>query len=255
MVAMRIGPARLAARDQGRQSLERRARAPVAVKQNLKCPGPDIFAPQEPQPVEALAVIEGGERFRASGAPSINPSRIRDSVPARSREILARCLAHKKIAMTPNSEGSAGLAHEPQERTGVERARRERGGRRVAGEEGDRQPDDGEGETRRPGGGKKAAQKGRDPLAARNPIQTGNKWPKKAPSAAKSMGVPGAKWATVKTATVPFRRSRRRVSAAKSLRPVRKTLVAPILPEPMARKSMVPADRVKTRPNGIAPQT
>ena len=55
------------------------------------------------------------------------------------------------------------------------------------------------------------------------------------------------------TAAVPFRASQTSVAAAKSLRPVRSTLVAPILPEPIARISCVPASRVMMRPNGIVP--
>jgi hypothetical protein len=64
-------PARLAARDQGRQGRKCRAGTPMAVKQNTKCPGSNIFAAQEPQPVETLAVVEVGERFRGkAGFPS-----------------------------------------------------------------------------------------------------------------------------------------------------------------------------------------
>jgi hypothetical protein len=43
------------------------------------------------------------------------------------------------------------------------------------------------------------------------------------------------------------------VAAARSLRPVRSTLVAPILPEPMARMSPSPAIFVITSPKGIEP--
>ena len=87
----------------------------------------------------------------------------------------------------------------------------------------------------------KAATTTPTPLPPLNFSQAGNKWPRKAPSAARRMGTPCVKWATINTATVPFKRSRRRVSAAKSLRPVRRTLVAPILPEPIAWRSAVPA--------------
>ena len=55
------------------------------------------------------------------------------------------------------------------------------------------------------------------------------------------------------TATVPLSTSASSVAAASPLRPVRSTLVAPILPEPIARMSCVPASRVKMRPNGIEP--
>ena len=44
------------------------------------------------------------------------------------------------------------------------------------------------------------------------------------------------------------------VAAASGLLPVRSTLVAPILPEPMERMSGVPAQRVRMRPNGIEPR-
>ncbi len=37
------------------------------------------------------------------------------------------------------------------------------------------------------------------------------------------------------------------------LRPVRSTLVAPILPEPMSRMSGPPVARVSSKPNGIEP--
>ena len=95
-------PARFAARDQGRQGGERRAGTPMAVKQNTKCPGSDIVAAQEPQPVETLAVVEVCEHFRGKRGFLHQRISIRDSVPAASREILARCLTHKRIAMSPN---------------------------------------------------------------------------------------------------------------------------------------------------------
>ena len=45
----------------------------------------------------------------------------------------------------------------------------------------------------------------------------------------------------------------RSVAAARPFRPVRKTLVAPILPEPMERTSGAPANRVISTPNGMEP--
>ena len=59
-----------------------------------------------------------------------------------------------------------------------------------------------------------------------------------------------AKACAMSTAAVPFSASSRSVAAARSLRPVRSTLVAPILPEPMARTSPRPARRVRIRPKG-----
>ena len=55
------------------------------------------------------------------------------------------------------------------------------------------------------------------------------------------------------TATVPLSMSPMRVAAASPRRPVRSTLVAPILPDPMVRMSVVPANRVSSSPNGIEP--
>ena len=43
------------------------------------------------------------------------------------------------------------------------------------------------------------------------------------------------------------------MAAARPLRPVRSTLVAPILPEPILRRSPAPASRVSRSPNGIEP--
>ena len=55
------------------------------------------------------------------------------------------------------------------------------------------------------------------------------------------------------TAAVPFSPSSSSVAAARSFRPVRSTLVAPMLPEPIARRSVVPATRVSSRPKGMEP--
>ena len=66
----------------------------------------------------------------------------------------------------------------------------------------------------------------------------------KAPKPA-TMASPGQRHARVaSTAGVPLSASQTSVAAASSLRPVRSTLVAPILPEPMARMSSTPASRV-----------
>jgi hypothetical protein len=53
---------------------------------------------------------------------------------------------------------------------------------------------------------------------------------------------------------VPFRQSRTSVAAASGLLPVRRTLVAPMLPEPMSRMSPLPARRVSSRPKGMEPE-
>ena len=61
--------------------------------------------------------------------------------------------------------------------------------------------------------------------------------------------------APISTAAVPFSASRRRVSAASGLLPVRSTLVAPMLPDPMLRTSPCPASLVRMRPKGMEPST
>ena len=64
---------------------------------------------------------------------------------------------------------------------------------------------------------------------------------------------PNSSWAR-RIAAVALRQSRTNVSAASHLLPVRSTLVAPILPEPISRTSPFPARRVSTNPNGIDPR-
>ena len=55
-------------------------------------------------------------------------------------------------------------------------------------------------------------------------------------------------------ASVAFSASSTSVAAASPLRPVRRTLVAPMLPEPIERKSPAPASLVSTSPKGIDPR-
>ena len=64
---------------------------------------------------------------------------------------------------------------------------------------------------------------------------------------------PSISAAPISTATAPLSRSSNKVAAASPLRPVRSTLVAPILPEPICRKSPAPVRRVSTRPKGMEP--
>ena len=55
------------------------------------------------------------------------------------------------------------------------------------------------------------------------------------------------------TATVPLSMSQSNVAAASPLRPVRNTFVAPILPEPIVRKSGRAGRACEQQPNGIEP--
>ena len=90
------------------------------------------------------------------------------------------------------------------------------------------------------------------PLPPLKESHTGNMWPSTAPAAAPT-AASSPSWAAISTAAAPFNASSSRVAAASPLRPVRNTLVAPILPEPTLRISPNPAARVSNRPNGIEP--
>ena len=92
------------------------------------------------------------------------------------------------------------------------------------------------------------------PLPPRKRSQTGKRWPRKAPRPAISPAWGLRKMAAASsTATVPFSMSPASVAAASFLLPVRSTLVAPILPEPMPRRSGPPVAFVRMIPNGIEP--
>ena len=68
------------------------------------------------------------------------------------------------------------------------------------------------------------------------------------------LGAPQAKYVgNLKYAAAPLPASSSSVAAARPLWPVRSTLVAPMLPEPMARISPSPAIRVSSSPKGSAP--
>ena len=58
---------------------------------------------------------------------------------------------------------------------------------------------------------------------------------------------------TISTAQIPFEKSNRRVKKAANLFPVRKTLVAPILPDPTFRKSPSPRNFEIIIPKGTEP--
>ena len=87
--------------------------------------------------------------------------------------------------------------------------------------------------SRRPCRRESAATRDRDGRETRRP-------PPRAPASARRTAPPAAT-----TATVAFRASSTSVAAARSFRPVRSTLVAPMLPEPIARRSPAPASRVR----------
>jgi len=91
------------------------------------------------------------------------------------------------------------------------------------------------------------------PLPPRKCSQTGKQWPMIAATAATGAAGAPSNQCTSSTAATPLAASSSSVAAASPLWPVRRTLVAPILPEPIARMSPRPAARVSSRPNGIEP--
>ena len=92
------------------------------------------------------------------------------------------------------------------------------------------------------------------PLPPRNPSQTGNRCPRKEHSAATCAASSPTSARASSTATAPLAPSSSNVAAAAPLLPVRSTLVAPMLPDPMARKSPRPNARVTSTPKGIEPR-
>ena len=83
--------------------------------------------------------------------------------------------------------------------------------------------------------------------------QTGKTWPTNAAAPPARPATGPNRWPAITAAAVAFSMSPSSVSAARSLRPVRRTLVVPMLPEPILRRSPAPASRVTITPNGIEP--
>ncbi len=94
---------------------------------------------------------------------------------------------------------------------------------------------------------------GRDALAAAEAEPDRKQMAEKGAKAGEHGGVRARNALPVSTAAVPFSASSSSVSAARPLLPVRNTLVAPILPEPIWRRSPRPASLVRIRPNGMEP--
>ena len=92
------------------------------------------------------------------------------------------------------------------------------------------------------------------PLPPLKRSQMGKQWPKKAAPPARIAAVSPPKWRASRTAMAPLPESSSSVASAAPLLPVRSTLVAPMLPEPIWRRSPRPRARVMTRPKGTEPR-
>ena len=134
-------------------------------------------------------------------------------------------------------------------------ARCEGGERGIAGRRRDGEPDEGEGERSGPASADEAAEEGRDALAAAKAqpdrIEMAEEGARRRGQAGRFVAKQERR---EKKASVALKRVENERRRGEILRPVRSTLVAPMLPEPMLRRSAVPAPRVSKRPNGIEPR-
>ena len=141
-----------------------------------------------------------------------------------------------------------------------QRDRRQRAGdqrreRRIAGGKGDREPDDAEQQRDRPGQAEQHADIGGDAFAAFEAQPDRKEMAdERAERRRRSAASMPNRCCAIRTAAVPLSMSPSNVAAASPLLPVRSTLVAPILPEPMVRMSGAAGEPASaTTPNGIEP--
>ena len=141
--------------------------------------------------------------------------------------------------------------HQPERGAGRGHQRGERG---EAEGEGGGEPGGAGGEPCRPGERQGDAEEGGDALAAAEasarPGRDGRgtrRSPRPSPRSRRRSGVQAA------PRPRPWRRRGRASRPRRALLPVRSTLVAPMLPEPIARRSPRPRARVMRTPNGIEP--
>jgi choline dehydrogenase-like flavoprotein len=129
--------------------------------------------------------------------------------------------------------------------------RRDRGN---AGHQGRDQPGAAGGQADRPGQRDQCAKEGRHPLAALEAQPDREEMAKERREAASWAASSPRSQRAIRTAIPPLAASSTRVAAAAPLLPVRSTLVAPILPDPIWRRSPRPMARVMTMPKGIEPR-
>ena len=170
------------------------------------------------------------------------PRPIRGSVPASSRRMLARWRTKTSAASATPEPDRVGPAEErePDRRRGRGDQRRERG---EAEGEGGGEPGGAGGEARRPGERQRHAEEGRDALAAAEPQPDREEVPEEGREARDHRRrLAGERAGDEHRDARPCRASSSSVAAAAPLLPVRSTLVAPMLPEPM-RAQVAEAER------------
>ena len=262
---MRIACAPAAPRQLG-QRRQRLLGAAEVIDELAEGDGADIVAADQPQARQPL----GSHRAEpAAAGPGVR--RVRDaawaqdrapillSSPASRRRMLPWCLTKIRIAMMRMNSRPAWPRSEVVEHDGDgRRQRRQRGIARGGGHRGPHQAED---DGRRPMQAEQHADEGGNALAAdeaqpdRDRDGRGRRRGRRRRTAGRHRSATkrlAISW-TSSTATVPFSRSSSSVAAASPLRPVRSTLVAPMLPEPILRTSPRPAACVSSRPNGMEP--
>ena len=205
----------------------------------------DIVRPDQPQPGDAV----GRRRHQAASRPTLG------SVPPTSRAMLVRCFQSTSKAKPRNR-----MARSKRPRSAAVDRRRKRGDH--AGERGiaGQTPAPGSRERRRPGSSASAARRRSRPEVA-TPLPPLKPQPdrlevaeKRAdPGQRRELRLIGPDQPGRSTAAAPLATSSSRVAAARPLRPVRSTLVAPILPEPIVRRPRRPPPGSAASRTGSSP--
>ena len=176
------------------------------------------------------------------------------SVRSRRRADIGVVPVARPTAPEADQQRRIGRAEEQGERAAPPRRPDQRGERGIAQRGGDDQPDRAGGEPR-PARPAPAACRGRSPPPCRreSPARPGRdgRGTRRARQAAPHPRRPAQR--ATSTATPPLPASSTSVSAAAGRLPVRSTLVAPMLPEPILRRSPRPKARAITIPNGTEP--
>ena len=179
---------------------------------------------------------------------------IRGSSPRNRRRIFSRCMKIDQHRQQQRQRRISGCCSEQQEIDRRQRGGDQRGQRRDARDQRDRRASGQRQQSDRPVQRQRNAEEGRDALAALEAQPDGKEMAEERAKPGEQRRDPAAEMP--RETAPPPRPCRRRtasVAAAAHFLPVRSTLVAPILPEPILRTSPAPESAVKIRPNGIEP--
>jgi hypothetical protein len=227
--------------------LQRRSGGAESFKQAAEGLRPDAVRPGEAQPRDGVGRRDrGGRVARHVFWP------IRGSVPARRRAMLARWRKHHQRGDAGGEEREVRPARDQGDH-GRRRASRQRAGRGQAGDGGRRQPDQRRRQPHPPRGREQHAPPVATPLPPRKPSHTGKAWPSMAPKPGREPGRTRPNRLGDQQRRRALERVQRHGRRRQPLAAGAETLVAPMLPEPMARMSPCPAARVSNSPQGTEP--